>query len=77
MTFLLRSPTVFDQDEVIQGYIKSGKAKLLKGDALVQDDVKHAWDEAANSGVVDLLVFTVGQCLLPLRLHNNYSLSPI
>ena len=61
VTFLLRSPDIFDSDEVIQKYIKSGKAKVLKGDALVKDDVKRSWDEAAKSRQVDLLLFTVGE----------------
>jgi len=60
VTFLLRSPSVFDKDEVIQGYVRSGSAHLLKGDALVRSDVQHAWDEAAKRGNVDLLLFTVG-----------------
>ncbi|KAF8233080.1 hypothetical protein L208DRAFT_1268513 [Tricholoma matsutake] len=60
VTFLLRSPSVFDTDQVIQGYVKSGTVRLIKGDALVQDDVQHAWDEAARGGDVDLLLFTVG-----------------
>jgi hypothetical protein len=60
---LLRTPTVFDNDEVIQEYVKSGKARLVKGDALVRDDCKKAWEEAAKGEPgegVDLLLFTVG-----------------
>ncbi|KAK7444106.1 hypothetical protein VKT23_011179 [Stygiomarasmius scandens] len=63
VTFLLRNPSVFDADETIQKYVKSGKALLLKGDALVEQDVKRAWEEAAShgpEGKVDLLLFTVG-----------------
>ncbi|KAK7455292.1 hypothetical protein VKT23_011165 [Stygiomarasmius scandens] len=63
VTFLLRNPSVFDADETIQEYIKSGKAILVKGDALVEQDVKRAWEEAAShgpEGKVDLLLFTVG-----------------
>ncbi|KAF9060958.1 hypothetical protein BDP27DRAFT_1338893 [Rhodocollybia butyracea] len=60
VTFMLRSPSVFDSDEAIQSHIKSGKAHLFKGDALVQSDVKHAWDEASAHGNIDLLLFTVG-----------------
>jgi hypothetical protein len=55
---------VFDKDEVIQEYVKSGKARLVKGDALVRDDCKKAWEEAAKGEPtgegVDLLLFTVG-----------------
>ncbi|KAJ7717037.1 hypothetical protein B0H16DRAFT_1388487 [Mycena metata] len=58
VTFLLRSPAVFDKDELIQRYIKSGgNARLVKGDATKQEDVQRAWDEA---GVVDAVVFSVG-----------------
>lgn len=57
---MLRSPAVFDSDATIQSYVKSGKAHLLKGDALVENDVKHAWDEASTRGPVDLLLFSVG-----------------
>ena len=61
VTFLLRTPSVFDNDNEIQGYVKGGKAHLVKGDALVQSDVKNAWDKAASNGrPVDLLLFTVG-----------------
>ncbi|KAF9532813.1 hypothetical protein CPB83DRAFT_784048 [Crepidotus variabilis] len=60
VTFLLRSPEVFDGDEVIQKYVKDGKAKLFKGDALVEDDVRSVWAEASKEQPVDLLLFTVG-----------------
>ena len=63
VTFLLRKPTVFDQDESIQDYIKLGKARLIKGDALVKSDVANAWTEAAKGNGnphVDILLFTVG-----------------
>ncbi|KAJ3514207.1 hypothetical protein NLJ89_g2500 [Agrocybe chaxingu] len=60
VTFLLRSPAVFDADETIQKYVKAGKARLLKGDALVKEDVQRAWDEARKDGPVDVLLFTVG-----------------
>ncbi|KAF7376393.1 hypothetical protein MSAN_00054800 [Mycena sanguinolenta] len=57
VTFLLRSPSTFDGDATIQKYVKSGHARLVKGDASVEADVKRAWDAA---GIVDALVFTVG-----------------
>jgi len=63
VVFFLRSPRVFDQDEVIQSYVKKGKARLIQGDALVKDDVSHAWSESGPGGdgmPVDLLLFTVG-----------------
>lgn len=66
VTFLLRDPSVFDADDVVQGYVSSGKARLVKGDALVKGDVQTAWDQASfstNNGFedVDLLLFTVGE----------------
>ncbi|KAJ7130180.1 hypothetical protein C8R44DRAFT_829667 [Mycena epipterygia] len=57
VTFLLRSPAVFDEDALIQGYVKSGKARLLKGDATNEADTRRAWNEA---GVVDAVFFSVG-----------------
>ena len=33
VTFLLRNPSVFDADEAIQRFVRSGRAKLLKGNA--------------------------------------------
>ncbi|KAG6906644.1 hypothetical protein DXG01_012819 [Tephrocybe rancida] len=63
VTFLLRNLNVFDKDEKIQSYIAAKKAFLVKGDALARSDVQHAWASAAAnsaSGVVDLLLFTVG-----------------
>ncbi|KAG1850879.1 hypothetical protein F4604DRAFT_1746006 [Suillus subluteus] len=62
VTFLLRSPQVFVQDDTIQTYIKKGKARLIQGDALVKDDVRRAWSEAQvdDTRPVDFLIFTVG-----------------
>jgi hypothetical protein len=62
VTFLLRSPAVFEKDEAIQKYIKEGKARLVKGDGLVKYEVKHGWDKAQETGPIDLLIFTVGRC---------------
>lgn len=62
VTFLLRSPSAFDGDEIIQKYVKSGKARLVKGDALNADDVAHGWETArtAADGRIDAVLFTVG-----------------
>ncbi|KAL0946448.1 hypothetical protein HGRIS_012671 [Hohenbuehelia grisea] len=60
ITFLLRSTSAFDNDEKMQGYIKSGKAHLVKGDGLVREDVQKAWTAASKHGPIDLLLFTVG-----------------
>ncbi|KDR80438.1 hypothetical protein GALMADRAFT_92851 [Galerina marginata CBS 339.88] len=59
-TFLLRSPATFDNDEAIQKHVKSGKARLIKGDALVIEDVRSLWAEAGKDAPVDLVLFTVG-----------------
>lgn len=64
VTFLLRNPAIFDADETIQGYIKHGYARLVKGDALVKEDVVKAWAEAASGEGeqrVDALISTVGK----------------
>jgi hypothetical protein len=61
VTFLLRSPTVFDTDEEIQRYVKNGHAVLVKGDALVSADVQKAWDTASKDRPVDFLLFSVGE----------------
>jgi hypothetical protein len=60
VTFLLRSPAIFDGDENIQKHIKDDKVCLLKGDGLVKEDVQRAWDEAGKAGPVDVLLFSVG-----------------
>ncbi|KAI6036237.1 hypothetical protein BKA83DRAFT_30400 [Pisolithus microcarpus] len=83
VTFLLRSPSVFNDDAAIQRHVSSGKARLVKGNALVREDVERAWTEAAKGDdnmPVDFLVFTVGESS-PSRLlgltrasHNNLPL---
>ncbi|KAG9313326.1 hypothetical protein JVU11DRAFT_5631 [Chiua virens] len=62
VTFLLRKPNVFDNDEAIQEYVRGGKARLVQGDALVKEDVKRAWATAQGDDgkPIDFLVFTVG-----------------
>lgn len=62
ITFLLRSLDVFETDELIQGYVKSGHVRLVQGDALKAEDVVKGW-EAAQEGPqshVDLVLFTLG-----------------
>ncbi|KZV63467.1 hypothetical protein PENSPDRAFT_677996 [Peniophora sp. CONT] len=67
VTFLLRSPSVFGEDETMKDYIRSGNARLVKGDALNKEDVQRGWEEAAkpthegNHLGVDALLFTLGQ----------------
>ena len=60
MTFLLRSPATFDDDQSIQKHVKSGKARLIKGDGLVLADVKNVWAAASLDRPVDVPLFTVG-----------------
>ncbi|KAA1479486.1 hypothetical protein DENSPDRAFT_846263 [Dentipellis sp. KUC8613] len=60
VTFLLRNPSIFDNDADIQPYIKEGKARLVKGDALNREDVAAGWTSAGQVGPIDLLLFTVG-----------------
>jgi hypothetical protein len=60
VTFLLRSPTIFDNDNAIQNHVRSGKAHLFKGDALVREDIQKLWAEASKETPVDLVLFTVG-----------------
>ena len=62
VTFLLRSLAAFEKDEMIQKYVREGKARLVKVDGLVKYEVKHGWDTAQEVGRVDLLIFTVGRC---------------
>jgi hypothetical protein len=45
----------------VQGYVKSGKARLVKGNALVKDDVKRAWEESGRDRSVDTVVFSIGK----------------
>ncbi|KAL1745411.1 hypothetical protein HDZ31DRAFT_36504 [Schizophyllum fasciatum] len=60
VTFFLRNTAVFDDDAVVQKAVKAGKARLVKGDGLKQDDVARAWAEASRDRPVDTLLFTVG-----------------
>ncbi|KZS99085.1 hypothetical protein SISNIDRAFT_545910 [Sistotremastrum niveocremeum HHB9708] len=62
VTFLLRKLSVFETDETIQKYVKSGHVRLVQGDALSRDDVARAWQKAAEgeTGLVEGVVFSVG-----------------
>lgn len=70
VTFLLRNPSCFDEDEAIQGFVKQGRVRTVKGDALVKEDVRRGWEVAGQNvpgsssdadGRVDVLLFTVGK----------------
>lgn len=69
VTFLLRNPSCFDQDEDIRAFVQKGKVRIVKGDALVKEDVRKGWKIAGQAvagssqeldGQVDVLLFTVG-----------------
>ncbi|KAG8947124.1 hypothetical protein FRC04_010975 [Tulasnella sp. 424] len=61
VVFQLRNVSAFDDDAEMQPFVKSGQAKLVKGDALVQEDARTAWTEANADGVpVDVVLLTVG-----------------
>jgi hypothetical protein len=60
VTFLLRSPATFDNDETIQAHVKSGKAQLIQGDGLIVEDVRKVWAEASKERPVDVLLSTIG-----------------
>lgn len=77
VTFLLRNPSIFDTDTSIQPFISSGKAHIVKGDALVKEDVAKAWNEAISrdesAGRVDYLLFTLGMsCRYFIRLYGGF-----
>ncbi|KAJ7495890.1 hypothetical protein B0H11DRAFT_2001062 [Mycena galericulata] len=57
VTLLLRSPSVFDNNETIQEYVRSGHARLVKGDATNEAQVRSAWEKA---GIVNAVIFTIG-----------------
>lgn len=60
-TLLLRNTNVFDNDERMKPHVESGRAQLVQGDALVEDDVKRAWEKATDFGrAVDYVVFSIG-----------------
>ena len=60
-TLLLRKTDVFDNDEQMRPHVESGRAQLVQGDALVEDDVKAVWEKAADGRAVDYVVFTLGK----------------
>ncbi|KAF9220200.1 hypothetical protein BS17DRAFT_797851 [Gyrodon lividus] len=78
VTFLLRRVEAFDDNEIIQKYVKEGKARLVQGDALIKDDVQRAWDEAVKGDdkPVDLLLFTVGSTTAKFNLRKGFLISP-
>ena len=64
VTFLLRNPKCFDADEFMKPYIATGKARLVPGNALKEDDVREAWKVATEQGAkVDTVLYTLGEYL--------------
>ncbi|KAH7345685.1 hypothetical protein B0J17DRAFT_764280 [Rhizoctonia solani] len=59
-TLLLRKPEAIESDPFMSDYIKNGKAKLVRGDGLVQEDVQKVWNVASSEGQVDLVFFGIG-----------------
>ncbi|KAJ3565592.1 hypothetical protein NP233_g7535 [Leucocoprinus birnbaumii] len=78
VTFLLRNPTIFDNDTAMQPFISSKSAHIVKGDALVKGDVARAWAEAMaknDEGRVDYLLFTLGG-IPKFSLSKGFALNP-
>ncbi|KAH8114162.1 hypothetical protein DFH11DRAFT_1596224 [Phellopilus nigrolimitatus] len=77
VTFLLRNKSCFDADETIQQYVRSGKARLVSGDALKEEDVRKAWAVAdeGDDGSVDTVFFSVGRRFPPLYNISRLNLS--
>lgn len=57
ITFLFRSAST---DETIKKFAEEGKAHVVKGDALIENDVRLGWEKALEHGPVDFVLFTVG-----------------
>ncbi|KAI0074184.1 hypothetical protein K474DRAFT_1601882 [Panus rudis PR-1116 ss-1] len=76
VTFLLRSPSIFDADAAIQPYVESGHIHIVKGDALVTEDVAKGWETALQIGPVDLVLFSVGS-IPKFNLTCGFKLDPV
>lgn len=52
----------------MQSYLQSGRASVVPGDSLIEDNLRRAWTEAgkagANEGQVDLVLSTVGKSII-------------
>lgn len=68
VTFVVRNAGVFDADENIRPYVRSRHARIVKGDALNEEDIRKAWttandpaaDVAGAAEGIDLVLFTIG-----------------
>jgi hypothetical protein len=64
VTFLLRSPNAIKNDPDMHEYVDSGKAIIVEGDALKEEDVARGWEAAqaaSPSSQVDLVLFSIGE----------------
>ncbi|CAE6348249.1 unnamed protein product [Rhizoctonia solani] len=59
-TLLLRKPDAMESDPSMKDYIQNGSAKLVRGDALVREDVQKAVDVANADGKLELIFFGIG-----------------
>ncbi|KAG9076131.1 hypothetical protein FRC06_009685 [Ceratobasidium sp. 370] len=59
-TLLLRHPEAIESDESISAYVEGGKAIIVPGDGLVEEDVQRAWVAAKGDGQVDAIYFGIG-----------------
>lgn len=65
VTFLVRDKSTFDSDGTIRAFIAGGQVKVVEGDALVEADVRKAWDGALKHGAgptrgIDTVAFCLG-----------------
>lgn len=74
----VRNPSVLENDPVVQPFIASGQAKLVKCDALVEDDMRRAWSVALeDEKPVDAVLFTVGAPGAKFSLTKGFVIDPI
>ncbi|KAI5117789.1 hypothetical protein M0805_002176 [Coniferiporia weirii] len=78
VTFLLRNKACFDKDEHIQPYIASGKARIVPGNALEEEDVRRAWKVAGegDDSAVDIVIFSIGSTTLNISLTKGLIITP-
>jgi NAD(P)-dependent dehydrogenase (short-subunit alcohol dehydrogenase family) len=62
VTIVVRNPSNLESDPALVEHVKSGKARLVKGDATDEESLAKAWAEASSVAPVDLILFTVGEC---------------
>ncbi|KIO24813.1 hypothetical protein M407DRAFT_43259, partial [Tulasnella calospora MUT 4182] len=74
----VRNPSVLENDPAVQPFIASGQAKLVKCDALVEDDMRRAWSVALeDEKPVDAVLFTVGAPTAKFSLTKGFVIDPI